>query len=177
MRPTSVSKAITITSKMWTVRVKPHSRCRLSEPNGPACVAVTTKVEKVLWAGAQAKCAQLKQKCGTNLDPMHCGDSEREEEAINRYGNAAGFSLVLVTKEQLGYHSNTTLGYWGFLDKLYLKKGASESLYSENHSVKKETEEKVSWASIRKIISRTTKHWIKKRETTKSLTLVLKSSG
>lgn len=67
---------------------------------------------------------------------MHCRDSEREETR-NRYGNAAGLSLVLVTKEQLGYHSNTTLGYcFIFFNKLYLKRGASESLYSENHSVK-----------------------------------------
>lgn len=56
--------------------------------------AVTAKVEKVLWAGAQAKCAWLKQKRWTNVDPMHCGDSEREEETIKRYGNAAGFGLV-----------------------------------------------------------------------------------
>lgn len=78
----------------------------------------------------QTKLARLK-----NVDPVHCRDSERENETRKDYSNAAVFSFVLMTTEHLGYCSKTTVGYLGFY-KLYLQRGASESLYSGNHSVK-----------------------------------------
>lgn len=67
---------------------------------------------------------------------MHCRDFERENKTIKHHSNAAVFSFVLMTTEHLGYRSKTkTVGYLGFY-KLYLQRGASESLYSGNHSVK-----------------------------------------
>lgn len=66
---------------------------------------------------------------------MNCRDLERDNETIKHHGNAAVFSFVLMTMEHLGYRSKTkTVGYLGFY-KLYLQRGASESLYSGNHSI------------------------------------------
>lgn len=66
---------------------------------------------------------------------MHCRDFARENKTIKHCSRAAVFSFMLITTEHLGYHSKTRVGYLGF-QKLYLQKGASESLYSGNHSVK-----------------------------------------
>lgn len=68
-----------------------------------------------------------------NVEPLPAG-TERESWTSKHESNAAVSSLVVVTTGHLGYRSKTTVGHLGFY-QLYLQRGASESLYSGNHSV------------------------------------------